>query len=85
MVSLHNYLINATYCISGAMKEEMGGGQNLQESFLPLRYVGLNNLTKTAKQTCEMLVDYFMSNAGKIKCQKGTIKRTLHNFHQDFV
>ena len=39
--------------------------QNFQESFLPFSQAGSNNSTNTAKQTREMLLDYFVSDAGK--------------------
>lgn len=44
----------------------MGGDQNLQESFLPLRQVGSNNSNKTAKQIRKILADYFVSDAGEV-------------------
>ena len=85
VVSLHNYLINETRYISGPMEEGMAGDQNLQESFLPFRQVDSNNSTKTAKQIREMLVDYFVSDAGRVTWQNETIQSTLHNFDKDFV
>ena len=63
----------------------MGGDQNLRESFLSLKQVGSNNSTKTAKQIRETLVDYFVSDAGRVTWQNETIQSTLHNFDKDFV
>ena len=85
VVSLHNYLINETRYISGPMEEGKGGDQNLQESFLAFRQIGSNNSTKIAKQICEMLVDYFVSDTGRVTWQNETIQSTLHNFDKDFV
>ena len=67
------------------MEEGMGGDQNLQESFLPFRQVGSNNSTKTSKQIREMLVDYFVPDAGRVTWQNETIQRTLDNFEKYFV
>ena len=58
------------------MGKEMGRNQNLHEKFLPIREVGSNNSTKTAKQIHEMLLHYFVSDAGI---------KPLHNFDKDFV
>ena len=85
VVSLHNYLINETRYISGPLEEGKGGDQNLQESFLAFRQIGSNNSTKIAKQICEMLVDYFVSDTGRVTWQNETIQSTLHNFDKDFV
>lgn len=56
------------------MQEEMGGDQNLQESFLPLRQVGSNNSNKTAKQIREMFVDYFVPDAAKFTWQNEKLR-----------
>ena len=52
----------------------MGGDRNLQESFLPLRQVGSNNSNKTAKQIREMLVNYFVPDAGKFTWQNKKLR-----------
>ena len=59
--------------------------QNLQESFLPFSQAGSNNSTNTAKQAGEMLLDYFVSDAGKATWQNERIKSSLHNFDEDLV
>ena len=48
----------------------MGEGQNLQESILPFSQIGSNNSTATAKQIGEMLLDYFVSDTGKVTRKK---------------
>ena len=41
--------------------------------------------TKTAKQIRKMLVDYFVTDFGKVKWQSETIQCTLHNSYKVFV
>ena len=66
------------------MEEEMVGDQNLQESVLPFGQVGSNNSTKIAKQIREILVDYFVSDVGKVTWQNKAIQSIFHNFDKGF-
>ena len=77
-------MINETCYNSGPMEEEMVGDQNLQESVLPFRQVGSNNSTKIAKQIHEILVDYFVSDVGKVTWQNEAIQSIFHNFDKGF-
>lgn len=61
MVSLHDYFVNEIRYISGPVEEKMGEDQNLQKKIFTIQ------TSWPAMQIREMLVNCFVSDAGKVK------------------
>ena len=70
VILFQKQFIHETCYNLGPTEEDIGEDQNLQESILPFSQVGSHNSTATAKQIREMLLDYFVSDAGKVTWKK---------------
>ena len=100
VVALHNFLMMSqckygdyTYCPPGfadhetAQERSSGNWRDETQNFtglVPIRTIGSNNYSKTAKEVRDDFACYFSSHEGSVSWQWDYVKRTINPFDEQY-